>query len=416
MKVVYWNNQPTPYVVARFNALADLPGIEFEAWFDEFRESNRSWEVDPGTWNFAWRLVPEHVFLGRFRMRLPLAELRAVRPQVFISNYDRLNVLIGAVAARSVCRRVALRVLPFFAVQSQPNRFRELAWRLLFRQVDGAKVPGPDGRRFAATHGLPPARTWPVTQSIDVQLYSRGAELSAERRAQLRSEWGRPTCVFVNVGRIVASKGVAQLLDAWSTVRSEQPGARLIIVGDGEDEAELRLRTEEWPDVIWAGFRQPDQLPELYGSCDALVFPTLGDPNGLVVEEAMAAGLPIITSDAAGDIRDRVPEPGSGYVVPAGDPAALSSAMLRFCTSPTTWPAMGQANRAIAARFNPTSYARDFHRFVTELSQRPRRRSAAAALCWALSRLILLAGRSATAAPLRHRDQTAEPADGNRPD
>ena len=68
--------------------------------------------------------------------------------------------------------------------------------------------------------------------------------------------------------------------------------------------------------VIFAGFFQKAELPRLYAAADVFVFPTLGDPYGLVVDEAMACSLPIISTSAAGEIRDRVESGVNGFVVP----------------------------------------------------------------------------------------------------
>src|SRR5580704_12279346 len=97
-KVVYWNNQPTPYVVARFNAVARFDSFDFEAWFDGLREDDRSWDIGVLDWNFSARIIGSRS--GGRDLILPLAELRASRPDLLICNYDRFNHVLGAIAAR----------------------------------------------------------------------------------------------------------------------------------------------------------------------------------------------------------------------------------------------------------------------------------------------------------------------------
>lgn len=395
-KVVYWNNQPTPYVVARFNAVARRGHLDFEAWFDGLRESDRSWHIDPSTWEFPARVIPRRSLLGgrwQVQLPLPLAELRAVRPDLLVCNYDQRNMVLGAIAARTVAGRVTLRCLPTFDAWVQPDPIRDLVRRMVFRLADGAKVPGPDGRAYARRHGLPPYRTWPVTQSIDVEHYARARRMDPTERATRRAELGLAGCVFVYVGRIWSGKGLDTLVTAYRQVRAANPDVRLLLVGDGPDEARLRTLTESLPDVVWAGFVQPADLPDIYALADVLVFPTLGDPNGLVVEEAMAAGLPVISTSAAGDIRARVPEGVAGHVVPPAEPEPLAARMVDLAAAPRRRAEMGDAAARIAARFVAEAYAKDFERFVDGVLAMPRRGGLLATAAGLGSRLLLATAR-----------------------
>ena len=125
-RVIYWFNQPTPYVVARFNAVADSGAVELEAWFSEVRQSDRSWDVDEGEWRFPACDIPARRF-GPLKLRIPLAELAQTRPDVFVLEYDRLNQAIGALGGRVAARRVGFRVLPNFDAWSQRTWWREAA-------------------------------------------------------------------------------------------------------------------------------------------------------------------------------------------------------------------------------------------------------------------------------------------------
>ena len=189
LRVVYWNNQPTPYVVARFNEVARRGLFDFEAWFDGMREADRSWAVDPSEWAFKSRIIPVRRILGR-ELILPLAELRASQPDVFICNYDRFHYVLGAIVARGIARRTSLRCLPSFDAWTPPSRVRDVAKHFLFRTVDGAKVPGREGMAYAERYGLPPERTWTVTQSIDVEHYAKARTAETQLRAQHRREYG----------------------------------------------------------------------------------------------------------------------------------------------------------------------------------------------------------------------------------
>jgi glycosyltransferase involved in cell wall biosynthesis len=391
IRVLYWFSQPTPYVVARFNAAAQRPELDFRAVFSVVRQPDRSWDVDESAWKFPAS------YLGRFKV--PVKELIRLRPDVFLLEYDRWNLALGAVVGLGVARRVAFRVLPNFDAWSTRTWWREIGKHILFRAVDGAKVPGPDGAALAVRYGLPRERVGVVTQSVEVAHYGRGRVMPDADRASRRQQLGVAGCVFTYVGRVWAGKGLDELFAAYRQVRAARTDVSLLIIGDGVDYARYASEQSATPGVRFAGFVQPACLPEWYALSDVLVFPTHGDPNGLVVEEALAAGVPVITSDAAGDIGSRVPA-SVGRVFPAGDAGALAGAMAEL-TDPAIRAGMAARAPGWVAGKHDGRYADDLARFALALAGRPRRRTAARRLAAALGRglAVLATGARAAAAP-----------------
>jgi len=378
VRVLYWFTQPTPYVVARFNAAVERPELDFHAVFSQVREPDRSWDVDESAWKFPAR------YLGR--IKVPAKELRRLRPDVFILEYDRWNLALGAVIGLAAAQRVAFRVLPNYDAWSKRTWWRELGKKVLFTAVDGAKVPGPDGAALASRYGLPRQRATVVTQSIDVAHYGRGRDMPAAERRRRREALGLSGCVFVYVGRVWAGKGLDELFGGYRKVRASRADISLLIVGDGVDFERYAARESATAGIAFAGFVQPADLPQWYALCDVLVFPTHGDPNGLVVEEALAAGLPVIVSDAAGDIKTRVPE-SVGRVFPVGDADALARTMAALA-EPCVREPMARRAPAWVAWKNDERYAEDLARFARDLRASPRRRTRQRAACAAVGRLL----------------------------
>jgi glycosyltransferase involved in cell wall biosynthesis len=363
IRILYWFNQPTPYVVARFNAAVQRPELEFHAVFSDVRQPDRSWDVDESTWKFPAR------YLGR--LKVPLKDLIRLRPDVFLLEYDRWNLVLGALLGLVTARRVGFRVLPNFDAWSNRTWWREASKHLLFRVIDGAKVPGPDGAALTTRYGLPAERTAAVTQSIDIEHYGRGLDMPTDERQARREKLGLTGCVFLYVGRIWTGKGLDELFAAYRQLRATRDDISLLVAGDGVDNGRYVASESSAPGVRFIGFVQPAVLPELYAIADVLVFPTHGDPNGLVVEEALAAGLPVIVSDAAGDIEARVPA-SVGRVFAVGDVQALTSAMSALAEPRVRKLMADQAHRWVAHKHDDR-YAEDLARFAQDLTARPRR-------------------------------------------
>ncbi len=376
--VVYWNNIPSPYFVERLNAVADRGNLDVEAWFCERLEPDRSWAIHESTFRFRYRYLPGGpVSLpghGRHHLNAPLRLLGRSRPDLLVSLYAEPTFLLGWWLARTAGIRTAFRVLPTYDAWVRRTSTKERVKRWAFSRVDGVKVPGPDGAAFATRYGVPPDRIHVVRQSVDVQHWEHGRTRWLPERDRIRHELNLSGCVFIYVGRLWRGKGLDDLLAAYGALVGLGVDTSLLLVGDGKDEARYRQMVHErgLRGVVFAGFVQQDELPRLYAAADVLVFPTLGDPNGLVVEEAMASHLPVISSDSAGDIRSRLPEGVAGHVVPTRDAVLLGDRMAGLAKDPQRRAQMAEAAASIAAAKSHEAYAEDFERFVEGVLSMPR--------------------------------------------
>jgi glycosyltransferase involved in cell wall biosynthesis len=379
-RVVYWNNIPSPYAVARLNAVVARGNVALEAWFCSRTEPDRAWAVREEDFRFPWRYLPG----GRINIpglrphyfNLPIALLRRDRPDLLVSLYAEPAFVAGWWAARTAGTRVAFRYLPTFDSWVTRYPLNERLKHALFPRVDGFKTSGPAGRAALQAYGVNPERIHTVTQSIDVEHWQAGRELWHPRRDQLREKLGAVGTTFLYVGRLWRGKGVDDLLAAYERLADRDTS--LLIAGDGVDEPVFRalVRERGLRNVRFLGFKDHDDLPSVYAAADALVFPTLGDPHGLVVEEAMASGLPVISSEAAGDIRLRVPDGVAGFVVPPADSELLADRMRMIALDPSAARQMGEAAAAIASARGHDRYADDFERFVEQVLTMPRAREA----------------------------------------
>lgn len=395
-RVVYWNHSPTPYFVERFNAVADRGNVDFEAWFNTRREAIRSWEVDESRWRFRARYIPARRIAG-VRHQVPVAELRQVRPDLLVQEYDRSHLTLGFLAATRLAGRTAFRVLPNYDSWSERTWWREGGKHFVFRAVDAAKVPGPDGAALARRYGLGGERVARVTQSVDVARLAGSGD--GHERDRTREQLGLHGCVFAYCGRLWQGKGLDDLISAYTELQWDGLQVSLLLIGDGPDEERYRRAARRLRNVVFTGFAQADELVRLYSASDALVFPTLGDPHGLVVEEAMAAGLPVVCSSSAGDIALRLPDGEAGFVVPPRDPQVLAARMRSLAGDPQLRAAMGERARALARERSHDHYAEDFECFVEHALALPQRSGAVARTARLAGGALALASGDREAAP-----------------
>jgi starch synthase len=165
-----------------------------------------------------------------------------------------------------------------------------------------------------------------------------------------RPEPSRPLR-FVFVGSFSAGKGVPLLLQAWRSLKAT--GAELWLAGPHSKRHERLI--SKLPGLRVVGKVPHRELPALLRQCDVLVLPSYFEGFGLVLLEALAAGMPIIASDATA-APDLITAGVEGYLVPVGDVDALREAMKRFVDSPKDLAPMTQAARLCAERYSWDAY------------------------------------------------------------
>jgi len=366
--IVYWNNIPSPYMVERFNAIADRNSFAFEAWFNDRIEADRSWAVDESTWRFRYRYLPTMTINGT-RFHFPLTAFGR-RPDVLVSLYAAPSFLVGWAIARLRGTKTAFWCEVTWDKWVQRRTWKEWLKRKVFSSAPTTIGAGEDGRAYAMRYGVPAHSALSLSHVIDVNHFASGRSKTWVERDQIRTQLGLKSTTFIYVGRLWWGKGIGYLLEAFGEVQRRAEGeVSLLIVGDGPEEIRLRQICQErgFRNVVFAGFHQKPELPRYYAVSDVFVFPTLGDPYGLVVDEAMACSLPVISTSAAGEIHDRVEDGVNGYIVPPEDSAVLAERMLRLVRDPKLREQMGKVSAEKIAGRTPERWAEDFEQIVNSI-------------------------------------------------
>jgi glycosyltransferase involved in cell wall biosynthesis len=182
---------------------------------------------------------------------------------------------------------------------------------------------------------MPQDRIWERYDVIDNDYFIGRSRDILDKVAGHRKRFALPERYFVSVGRFSEEKNLTRLLQAYRRYRDAEPdGWDLVIVGDGPQREELLgvARSLNLDDVIWPGFVQINELPIYYALSDGFVLPSVSEPWGLVVNEAMACGLPVLVSDRCGSAPDLVVEGKNGYTFDPYSVDAIADRMLRLAS------------------------------------------------------------------------------------
>jgi glycosyltransferase involved in cell wall biosynthesis len=206
------------------------------------------------------------------------------------------------------------------------------------RQADALVADGWAAQHLPATLGREVER---VQKGVDAELFQpRGASL----RSALRLDH---TGVVITVARLVPLKNLTLLIDAIAIVRNHGTSVHLVIVGDGPQAAALKQRAAALDladTVTFIGYLPQSETPPAYRAADVFALSSDFDNSPNVVLEAMACGLPIVTTDVGG-VREFVEDGAGGAVVPPKDAAALAAALETYLRSPQAAQAAGSYNR-----------------------------------------------------------------------
>ncbi len=283
--------------------------------------------------------------------------------------------------------------------------------RRLVGMFNAALVGGVPHKCYFASLGMSESKIFTGYDAVDNNFFARRAEEVRSRKAEIRTQYQLPEHYFLSLGRFVAKKNLATLIQAFRKFLDSNPDCQthLVMVGSGEEESKLRSLCQELrlpiyektsatignrqsaignelPGVHFYGFRQIDENPVFYALADAFILPSLYEEWGLVVNEAMASGLPVVVSETAGCVEDLL-ETGrqtglddqknadgrdvagrrirrNGFVFDPGSTDELA-AILRLLESQSALrQVMGAASREIVEKFSCRQFAENALRAV----------------------------------------------------
>jgi glycosyltransferase involved in cell wall biosynthesis len=240
---------------------------------------------------------------------------------------------------------------------------REAIKRCIIRCFASALVGGRSNAAYLELLGMPMDRIFLGYDIVDNAHFARGAILARTNEIQERIRLGLTTKpFFLASARFVRLKNLVGLVDAYARYISTTADPwDLVLLGDGVQRAEIERRIAFHniaARVTMPGFKQYDDLPIYYGLASAFVHFSNIEPWGLVVNEAMASGLPIIVSSKCGCTKDLVVEGKNGFVVDPGDLGTLAERLGDLTNMDRSErDQMGAQSQTIIAQWSPSRFA-----------------------------------------------------------
>ena len=230
--------------------------------------------------------------------------------------------------------------------------------KMHYRGFSGFLAIGSANFDYYRAMGVPSDLIFRVPYTVDNTRFIAASKAARGDRSRMRVKLGMepdfPAIIYAS--KFDRRKRPDDLLAAYARLRAEGVAAQLVLVGSGPLEGDLKRRVidQAIPDVIFPGFINQSELPAVYAVSDLFVLPSSNEPWGLVVNEAMCAGLPIVLSEEIGCAEDLVRVGVNGATFSAGDVTGLAAAMRPILIDANLRAAQG---RASLERIKSWSYA-----------------------------------------------------------
>lgn len=369
-RVVLLTNLLPPYRVPVFQIMHESLE-DFEVWVDAKSEHNRYWDRQPWPTYALWMraLSIQHTVRRpggseRHSTHVPVASLIRLlrtRPDVVITNEMGARTVFAAIYCTLFRKRLILWLALTKRTEVGYGSMRLGLRRWLARRAESILVHSRSAREYVQELA-PRASVLIHPQTSDASSEDSVHE-DATRRPPHEFSADAPLRLAI-VGQLLPRKHVTEALRFLSRRLPPDCFLHITLAGSGPEERVLRDLSEVVPShlqVEFAGYVPPEQLSSVYGRADALLLPTLHDDWGLVVNEALQHGVPVIGSDGAGAVQELVTTGTEGFVHPAGDDDEMLRSVLTFYSlSPSERQDMSRRCRLAAARLGSRGLAEAF--------------------------------------------------------
>lgn len=368
MKVLVLHDTMSPYRMPLFKKIADLSPHEFSFTFVQARNRDREWDCDSlgldisilKTWDIPIGSKTLHVWMDYRKLE---------GFDVLVLN-DHLNFpsLVGLAYGRAKGVPCILWSDNTVNALNDLPTWQVVAKRSLAKLYGNYLTPGSLGREYFREFGVDEKRIHVCHNVVDNDRFSKARSVSEQERNTLKKELGLQGPVVMYCGQFVTRKGLDVLVDAMNKL---DPGIEFsfLALGNGslktsyaEAFAASRAKAFALP-----GFIQQDDLYKYYAVADVFVLPAYIDHWGMVVNEAMAAGVPVILSDGVGAHPDLVEQGVSGFVFEKGNAEQLSEALTRTLSDADLRASMVKNADQILESYTLEYAARQFIRAVEKV-------------------------------------------------
>ena len=354
--VVIIHNIITPYKTLLINELYKIRS-NLKVLYMAETESNRDWFINKDEMKFPYEIVSDGKLQNHNRFKIAAKiwrRLNYIRPDVIIlGGYIYPSCWLGFIWSKLKKKKV---ILWSSTTQTDHNRkfLKEKVKSLFIKRCDAANVYGYKSRDYLAKLGLKQDAIFIKGNTTDNSFYHTHAAELRKKRDIFIKETGLARYNFLYIGRFSEEKNIFHLLRAYKKLEPQNNWG-LILVGDGPLNKEITgyIKNNSIKNVFMPGFQQKENVPKFLAVSDIFILPSTSETWGLVVNEAMAAGLPVFVSKKCGCYPDLIKEGINGFSFDPFDEDELFDLMSATVNGKYDLKKMGAASMEIIKDYTP---------------------------------------------------------------
>jgi len=364
-KILLIMNIISPYRIQVFNHMAERDDVEFKVLFLAENESNRRWEVYKDEIKFNY-VILKNICLFIQYYELPiylnlglLKELNKFKPDtICFCGYHYLATLEALLYAKVKKIPITLWAGSHMLSGFIKNAFTAFYKKKIIPMFDSYVTYGSAAKEQLVYYGAQPENIIVSCNTVDIEWFQRKCEKTTpEQIEEYRHRF--PAKNILYVGNFIKHKGVLELIKAFANLNMRDVG--LILVGDGVEKENYvnYVGSNNISHIYFEGFKQKEKIVIYYEFADIFVLPSFNEVWGLVVNEAMSCGLPILSSIYAGATRDIVRNGVNGYSFDPANIHELADKMKELLLDEDKRVMMGKESLKMISDKTPEKYAED---------------------------------------------------------
>lgn len=366
-KVAIVTNYPSPYRIPLFEKIAKK--VDLCVYFTMFDESEKDWIININ-WKFKFKILPHYNIRFQGKDVLNYHFNPSIINELRKNDYD--TIIVGgysSLTTKIILLYCKLKNKPFIlwsgSTLYEKSFFRNLAKpyiKWVIRNSHAFIAYGSRAEDYIASFNISSEKIFKAINVGNIEFFIKSNEELNGYKERLKKEFMITSNKnLIYVGRLIPIKGVEYLIKAYEKFKRENDDLGLIIVGNGHLKEKLKSEYDHLNNLYFIDFVQPKDLPIFYMMSDVFVLPSTYEIFSIVISEAMASGLPIITTKKVGASADLVQNGFNGYVIPDKNTEELYNSIKKIFQNDKLLDQMGKNSRyLIKDAFNLDNTAEGF--------------------------------------------------------
>lgn len=316
---------PSPVVIEKYNVLNKKFNNNIVVFFQTKTDINRNWKNFPETTfqceylkNKPFRLVGKDVFSFNINPDFP-KKLKQLNPDhIIIIGWDSFASYYAVWWGKKHKKRVTLWSGSTSYETSWRRTLTKPLVKWLIKRCNDFISYGTRSSEYLAFLGADKNKIQPFYNTVDVNYFQGKIQMSKQKINEIKASLGINTKhILMFNGQLIERKGIFELLEGFRLYKKNNSDISLLIVGTGKEEEKIKsiIQKHKISDIYFTGFVQYEKLPKYYVISDVFILPSHEEVWGLVINEAMACGLPVISNIAVGATADLIQHGKNGYIM-----------------------------------------------------------------------------------------------------